>query len=215
LLWRRYDLLQAFCTLQSFSRRQASCASECQHWSSNPCQELLPQLMAATHTWATAKAPRRKSKNVKQALANGNNRNTTRRFVEGALHFSSTMRKPKSNNEGKDRLKALAAAAARAAGANLTTYFADDDGRGSGKPLVRHFDCSNSLNVTQATDRPAPASRHLNCFRRIDWAKSGACKAPMAEIYPGSATLEGRQLPTRMCSPEPSSELHRVWRRAI
>ena len=53
------------------------------------------------------------------------------------------MRKPKSSNEGKDRLKALAAAAARAAGANLTTYFADDDGRGSqgsGKRPVRHFD---------------------------------------------------------------------------
>ena len=123
--------------------------------------------MAATHTWATAKAPRRKSKKVKQAVAKGISRSAARRFVQGALHFSNTMRKPKSNNEGKDRLKALAAAAARAAGANLTTYFADDDGRGSGKPLVRHFDCSNSLNVTQATDRPAPASGILNCFRTI------------------------------------------------
>ncbi|EIE23011.1 hypothetical protein COCSUDRAFT_33218, partial [Coccomyxa subellipsoidea C-169] len=40
------------------------------------------------------------------------------------------MRKPKNGSaEGKDRLRALAAAAARAAGANLTTYFADDDQR--------------------------------------------------------------------------------------
>lgn len=41
---------------------------------------------------------------------------------------SRIMRKPRSSgSEGKDRLKALAAAAARAAGANMTTYFADDD----------------------------------------------------------------------------------------
>ena len=36
------------------------------------------------------------------------------------------MRKARSG-EGKDRLRALAAAAARAAGANLTTYVAEDD----------------------------------------------------------------------------------------
>ena len=40
-------------------------------------------------------------------------------------------------DRGKDRLKALAAAAARAAGANLTTYFADDDCR---SPRGRRFD---------------------------------------------------------------------------
>ena len=50
------------------------------------------------------------------------------REVQGKLR--NTMRKPKNGNvEGKDRLRALAAAAARAAGANLTTYFADDDQR--------------------------------------------------------------------------------------
>ena len=42
-----------------------------------------------------------------------------------------------SKDRGKDRLKALAAAAARAAGANLTTYFADDDSR---SPRGRRFD---------------------------------------------------------------------------
>lgn len=48
------------------------------------------------------------------------------REAQGKLRY--IMRKPRNgNSEGKDRLRALAAAAARAAGANLTTYFADDD----------------------------------------------------------------------------------------
>ncbi|BDA49954.1 hypothetical protein COCOBI_15-0820 [Coccomyxa sp. Obi] len=37
------------------------------------------------------------------------------------------MRKPKNGSEGRDRLRALAAAAAKAASSNIATYFADDD----------------------------------------------------------------------------------------
>ena len=75
------------------------------------------------------------------------------------------MRKPKSSNEGKDRLKALAAAAARAAGANLTTYFADDDGRGSrdsGKRPVRHFDFRHLVECHLASPTPAFDSGRLD-----------------------------------------------------
>ncbi len=84
------------------------------------------------------------------------------------------MRKPKNSNEGKDRLKALAAAAARAAGANLTTYFADDDGRGSresGKRPVRHFDFRHLVECHLASPSTAAGPERLDGLHRWSLAR--------------------------------------------
>lgn len=101
--------------------------------------------MAAVHLWATAKAPRRNLKGYKQSSENAYRSSSSKLADKGA--WNCNMRKPKSSNEGKDRLKALAAAAARAAGANLTTYFADDDGRSPRDNSERHFDFNICLNA--------------------------------------------------------------------
>ena len=88
--------------------------------------------MASVQTWILSKSKNRRGGFVKrnssrQGALDGSRARFSRE-VQGKLR--NTMRKPKNGSvEGKDRLRALAAAAARAAGANLTTYFADDDQR--------------------------------------------------------------------------------------
>ena len=159
--------------------------------------------MAAVHQWATAKAPRRKSKSFKRTSEHSQCSSLSRHSDKGA--WLSAMRKPKNSNEGKDRLKALAAAAARAAGANLTTYFADDDGRGSlssGKRPVRHFDSRHLLEYHLASPTPAAGPRFFVRsdvdFEIENQGPSAVCEG----LRTGSATLKGRQLPGRLRSPE-------------
>ena len=159
--------------------------------------------MAAVHQWATAKAHRRKSKSLKRTSEHSYSSSPSRCTDKGA--WLSAMRKPKSSNEGKDRLKALAAAAARAAGANLTTYFADDDGRGSrgsGKRLVRHFDFRHLVECHLASQTPALAPGLLDELHKAPLARGIVPGSVYESLHPGSATLKSRQLPGRLCSPE-------------
>ena len=134
--------------------------------------------MAAVHHWATAKAPRRKSKSLKRTSEYSYSSSPSRHSDKGAWLLA--MRKPKNSNEGKDRLKALAAAAARAAGANLTTYFADDDGRGSresGKRAVRHFDFRHLVECHLASPSTAVGPERLDGLQELSLARGSVLTA--------------------------------------
>lgn len=87
--------------------------------------------MASVQTWILSKSKNRRGRSAERSSRKGDlngGRCHFHREVQGKLRSAaSSMRKPKNGSEGKDRLRALAAAAAKAASSNIATYFADDD----------------------------------------------------------------------------------------
>lgn len=87
--------------------------------------------MASVQTWILSKSRNRREHYAGRKSRSGDlsgGRSQLFREVQGKLRSAaSSMRKPKNGSEGKDRLRALAAAAAKAASSNIATYFADDD----------------------------------------------------------------------------------------
>lgn len=87
--------------------------------------------MASVQTWILSKSRNRRGNFAERSSRAGDHNGGSSRFVrevQGKLRSAaSSMRKPKNGSEGRDRLRALAAAAAKAASSNIATYFADDD----------------------------------------------------------------------------------------
>ncbi|CAL8465519.1 g5055 [Coccomyxa elongata] len=77
------------------------------------------------------------------------------------------MRKPKNGSEGKDRLRALAAAAAKAASSNIATYFADDDkpvnpdGSPIGMPPIKLVPAAVGMTGMSPSAGPVPSDTSL------------------------------------------------------
>lgn len=148
--------------------------------------------MARLAAWLTDK-PRRKRSGRKWSRLEGDTVKEGQ-LPAGEVVLSCSMRsKPRGATlEGRDRLRALAAAAARAAGANLTTYVADD------RLPVKSAGERRALALTPAPAGP-PCPRHRLGTPQLRLACSCGPRGDRGPVSRGLELRRDTSLPLGSC----------------